>query len=528
MYDLVLQNGLVVDGGRAKPYTANVCIQDGKIAKITTDTVSGTETLDVSGLAVAPGFIDLHSHSDASPLMDYAVESKIAQGVTTEIVGNCGISILPATPERIGEIEEYITSQLELPVYGKKVAQMSVTDYARAVKEHGASTNYGVLVGHGTLRLAVMGFVNRAPSEEEMEQLKALLDRELSSGAFGMSLGLIYPPSAFSAKEELIELAKVIKKHDGILSVHMRSEGPKIFEAVDEMLEIAEKSGVHLEISHLKLMGKPQWGRSGELLKKITDARARGVNVNCDQYPFTASSTSLTALMPHWSHAGGTEEMLRRLREREGTICEEIGQEMENRGGPHTILVSSTHSYHPEYEGLYISDLAKQFGLDPIETVIKILIDCNTGVNCLYFCIDESDMLNIMSQMFISTASDGYSMSYDPQYTKTNPHPRSFATFPQFLQTVRERDLMPLEDAVYKITALPASVLGISDRGILREGLVADLTVFDPEKVASRSTYMDPKVRPEGIPYVIVNGQLALRDGRLTEKREGTVLLRSV
>ena len=191
MYDLVLQNGLVVDGGRAKPYTANVCIQDGKIAKITTDTVSGTETLDVSGLAVAPGFIDLHSHSDASPLMDYAVESKIAQGVTTEIVGNCGISILPATPERIGEIEEYITSQLELPVYGKKVAQMSVTDYARAVKEHGASTNYGVLVGHGTLRLAVMGFVNRAPSEEEMEQLKALLDRELSSGAFGMSLGLI-------------------------------------------------------------------------------------------------------------------------------------------------------------------------------------------------------------------------------------------------------------------------------------------------------------------------------------------------
>lgn len=527
MYDLVLRNGLVVDGNRTKPYVANVCIQDGKIAKITTETESGAETMDISGYAVAPGFIDIHSHSDASPLVDYPVESKIAQGVTTEIAGNCGISNLPATPEHYDEIQEYFTSQLELPTYGKKVAQMSLPDYAAAVKEHGASINYGMLIGHGTLRLAVMGFVNRAPSDEEMEQLKALLDRELSNGAFGMSLGLIYPPSAFSAKEELIELAKVIKKHDGILAVHMRSEGPKIFEAVDEMLEITEKSGVHLEISHLKLMGKPQWGRSGELLRKITDARAKGLNINCDQYPFTASSTSLTALMPHWSHAGGTSEMLRRLREREGTICEEIAQEMENRGGPHTIMVSSTHTHHPEYEGLYISDLAEQFGLDPVDTVIKILIECDTGVNCVYFCINEEDMLNIMSQMFISIGSDGYSLSYDPQYTKTNPHPRSFATFPQFLQTVRERNLMPLEDAIYKVTGLPASVLGIHDRGILREGLAADLTIFDPKNIASRSTYLDSKVRPEGIPHVIVNGQFAMRDGKLTEKREGTVLLRT-
>lgn len=527
MYDLVLRNGLVVDGSRTKPYVANVCIQDGKIAKITTETESGAETMDISGYAVAPGFIDIHSHSDASPLVDYPVESKIAQGVTTEIAGNCGISNLPATPEHYDEIQEYFTSQLELPTYGKKVAQMSLPDYAAAVKEHGASINYGMLIGHGTLRLAVMGFVNRAPSDEEMEQLKALLDRELSNGAFGMSLGLIYPPSAFSAKEELIELAKVIKKHDGILAVHMRSEGPKIFEAVEEMLEITEKSGVHLEISHLKLMGKPQWGRSGELLRKITDARAKGLNINCDQYPFTASSTSLTALMPHWSHAGGTNEMLRRLREREGTICEEIAQEMENRGGPHTIMVSSTHTHHPEYEGLYISDLAEQFGLDPVDTVIKILIECDTGVNCVYFCINEEDMLNIMSQMFISIGSDGYSLSYDPQYTKTNPHPRSFATFPQFLQTVRERNLMPLEDAIYKVTGLPASVLGIHDRGILREGLAADLTIFDPKNIASRSTYLDSKVRPEGIPHVIVNGQFAMRDGKLTEKREGTVLLRT-
>lgn len=527
MYDLVLSGGLVVDGTRAKPYPASVCIQGGKISKITSEPVSGAEVLDVSGLVVAPGFIDIHSHSDASPLVDYPVESKLAQGVTTEIVGNCGVSNLPATPEHRDEIERYISAELELPLYGKKIVQLSLADYVQAIKANGASINYGMLVGHGTLRLAVMGFVNRAPTEQEMEQLKALLERELSGGAFGMSLGLIYPPSAFSAKEELIELAKVLKKHDAILAVHMRSESLHIFEAVDEMLEITEKSGVHLEISHLKLMGKPQWGRSGELLAKINDARSRGLNINCDQYPFTASSTALTALMPHWSHAGGAGAMLKRLQTREGTLCREIGEEMENRGGPETILISSTHGFHPEYEGCYISDLAKRFGLEPVETVIKLLIECETSVNCVYFCINEADVLNIMSQMFISVGSDGYSMSYDPQFTKTNPHPRSFATFPQFFQTVRERRLMPLEDAVYKVSGLPAGVLGIKDRGVIREGAVADLTVFDPARIASRSTFMESKRRPEGIPYVIVNGQFAMREGKLTEKREGTVLLRT-
>ena len=264
-----------------------------------------------------------------------------------------------------------------------------------------------------------------------------------------------------------------------------------------------------------------------ELLAKINDARSRGLNINCDQYPFTASSTALTALMPHWSHAGGAGAMLKRLQTREGTLCQEIGQEMENRGGPETILISSTHGFHPEYEGCYISDLAKRFGLEPVETVIKLLIECETSVNCVYFCINEADVLNIMSQMFISVGSDGYSMSYDPQFTKTNPHPRSFATFPQFFQTVRERRLMPLEDAVYKVSGLPADVLGLKDRGVIREGAVADLTVFDPARIASRSTFMESKRRPEGIPYVIVNGQFAMREGKLTEKREGTVLLRT-
>ena len=527
MLDLVLSGGLVVDGTRRKPYRADIGIKGGKIVHISSGfSGEAAQKLDISGLAVAPGFIDIHSHSDASPLVGYPVESKIAQGVTTEIVGNCGISNLPALPGHEEEIQAYFSSELEMPLFGKQITYPGIGAYAQAVAKCGTALNCGVLIGHGTLRLSVMGFVNRAPTAEELEQLKAVLDRELSAGAFGMSLGLIYPPSAFSAREELAELAKVVKKHNAVLAVHIRNEGPRIFEAIDEMLSIAEETGVHLEISHLKLMGKAQWGKSDALLARIDESRKRGADITCDQYPFTASSTALTALMPHWSHEGGSAAMLRRLQNREGTLCEEMEAEMESRGGPETILVTSTRSQHPEYEGKYISELAREFGLSPVETVRRILIECQVSVACVYFCINEDDMLNIMSRMDICIGSDGYSLSYDPLYTKTNPHPRNFSTFPQFLQLVREKKLMPLEDAIYKITALPAGILHLADRGIIAEKLAADLTVFDPDHIKSCSTFMDSKVRPAGISLVIANGKIAYRNQHLIAPDAGTVLLR--
>ena len=277
MFDLVLTGGTVIDGTRAKAYAADVCIKDGKIAEIV-EKFSGEskEVVDVSGKVVSPGFIDIHSHSDACPLVDYEPESKLYQGVTCEITGNCGISILPSTPETNDSIADYVYNQLELPVGDLSIKGMhTLKDYAERINAKGTNLNYGLLVGHGTLRGAVMGFVDRDPTDEEMEQLKAVLDRELENGAFGMSLGLIYPPSAFCKSDELVELAKVLKKHDAILSVHMRNEGPRLFQAVEEMIDITRRSGVHLQISHLKLMGKPQWGRSQELLDKIEAAHRR-------------------------------------------------------------------------------------------------------------------------------------------------------------------------------------------------------------------------------------------------------------
>jgi N-acyl-D-amino-acid deacylase len=357
-----------------------------------------------------------------------------------------------------------------------------------------------------------------------MEQLKQLLDRELRRGAKGMSLGLIYPPSAFSSQEELVELSKVIAKHGGLLAVHMRNEGARVFEAVDEMITIARLSGAHVHISHLKLMGKPQWGRSTELLQKIRDARSEGVHITCDQYPFHASSTLVTAMVPHWAHAGGPEELMRRLREREGTVVQEIQKEMENRGGPHAVLVVNTRGAHPAWEGMYMDEIAQELGVDPVDAVIRVVLETKTVGECIYFSMDAQDVMNIMKEPYICVGSDGNALSFDKNFTKSNVHPRHFAAFSQFFQTVRENSLMPIEQAVHKTTGLAAQIMNISDRGILAEGMAADITVFDPDSYESRSTFMESRVPPVGVRHVLVNGKFAMRDGAITQTHNGKVI----
>ena len=516
-YDLILSGGLVIDGTGKEPYAANVCVKDGKIDCITTENDLNTkEMLDVSGFAVTPGFIDTHSHSDANLLQDAPTESKLAQGVTTEIIGNCGMSVLPATEEHYEELDDYV--QLNYRTHVRN----SVSDYAADAQQKGLSINCGMLVGHSMLRMAVMGFVNRDPDENEMEGLKALLDRELRRGAKGMSLGLIYPPSAFSSQEELVELSKVIAKHNGLLAVHMRNEGAKVFEAVDEMITIAERSGAHVHISHLKLMGKPQWGRSVELLQKIRSARDRGIHITCDQYPFHASSTLVTAMVPHWAHAGGPEALMRRMENREG--AEEIRKEMENRGGPHAVLVVNTRGAHPAWEGMYIDEIAQELGVDPVDAVIRVVLETKTTGECIYFSMDPQDVMNIMQEPYICVGSDGNALSFDKNFTKSNVHPRHFAAFSQYFQTVRENNLMPIQQAVHKATGLAAEIMNITDRGILAEGMAADIAVFDPDAYESRSTFMESRVPPVGVRHVLVNGEFALRDGSITQNRNGKVI----
>ena len=515
MYDLLLKNGLIVDGKRTKPYTANLAIKDGKIAAITTQDVEATETVDVSGLAVAPGFIDIHTHSDTVPFKNKTPDSKIRQGVTTELIGNCGGSLMPGWEEKPELHENYCMLKKKHPGF------ISVTDYAKAIDEVGHVANCAALLGHSNLRTGVMGYVNRDPSTEEMEILKSILEREMQRGAFGMSLGLIYPPSAFSAKEELVELSKIIAKYDGILSVHMRNEGPRIFQAVDEMIEIAERSGVHIQISHLKLMGMPQWGKAPQLIAKLDEARARGLNITCDQYPYPASSTALSALAPHWAHDGGPDELWRRARDEFDTMRQELNQEMTNRGGPDTILVSTCKE--KKYAGKFISQIAQELGLPADEAVRQVLLDSKVSAQCIFFCINEEDIQHIMKQMYVCVGSDGSAHVYEGT---SSYHPRNFGTFPQYFQTVREHNLLPLEDMVYKATGLTASIMGIHDRGTLTEGNWADIAVFDPNTLASQSTFLEPNKPPVGMHHVLVNGKFAVRDDALTGTCAGVSILK--
>ena len=516
MYDLIISGGTVYDGSGNEPYAANICVKDGKIAKITQENLEAKSEISAKGLCVAPGFIDIHSHSDKVPFVNPDAECMIHQGVTTEVVGNCGEALIPSLASHRKDTDKYCQTQFSLNSFD------CVSDYAQAVNKAGFVTNVATLVGHSNLRIAVMGHVNRAPDENEMQTLCSLLERELERGAFGMSIGLIYPPSAFSAKEELIELSRVIAKHNGILSVHMRNEGPRIFEAVDEVLEIAEKSGVHLEISHLKLMGKSQWGKAPKLIEKIENARKCGINVTCDQYPFTATCTALSVLVPHWAHEGGADMLCKRVAALEGDIAEGIEKEMENRGGPDAVMALICEGY-PQYEGKFISEIAKELNLSPTETVCKILIDTKGDACCNYFSINEDDVKYIMSRDFICVGSDGVARSYTCRET---PHPRSFAAFSQYFQTVRENNILPLEKMVRKASGLTAQILGIKDRGFLKEGYCADIAIFDGEGFASRSSFTNPKNPPVGMQYVIVNGEVIIREGKFTGKRAGRAILK--
>lgn len=517
MYDLILKGGLVVDGTGSAPRKANVCISDGKIAAITDGPADAKEILDVSGLTVTPGFIDIHSHSDAQPFKGIAPENYVLQGVTTQLVGNCGTALVPTfslDPEKPNDcaIAKRGFAGFE-----------SISEYLAELDRLQPQCNYCTMAGHCNLRSSVLGYEDRVPTDEELALMCQKLDEEMEKGSFGMSLGLIYPPSSFAEKEELVALAKVIAKWDGILAVHMRNEGPRIFEAVEEMLDVARLSGVHLQISHLKLMGKPQWGKARQLTAMIEKAQAEGIHVTCDQYPFPASSTNLTALVPRWAANGGTKPMLARVENREATVLADIAREMDNRGGPDCVLVVGPAKYKA-YVGKTILEIAGELELCPEEAVRQVLLDTNATAKCIYFSINEEDIRHIMQKDWVCVGSDGSSMV---MATAPALHPRNFATFPQYFQTVREYNILPLEKMVRKATGLTAQIMGLTDRGTLEVGKWADICVLDAESFASQSTFLVPQKPPVGLYHVLINGTFALKDQQLTLAQCGKGLRRN-
>ena len=531
LFDLVIKNGMVVDG-TGNPYFRNdIAIKDEKIVKIGKVKGQGKININAEGTVVSPGFIDLHNHSDMTILAYPNAESYIMQGVTTAVVGNCGISMAPVNSDNLELLKRYVSPFLPT-TYDYKWDWKTIKEFYEKVEEQGTTINLVPLVGHGTIRLAVKGFDPGEPSNEEMEEMKNLLRQSLDEGVFGMSTGLIYPPGSYATTEEIIELAKVVKEYGAIYATHMRDEAKYLIEAVEEAIRIGEEADVPVEISHHKAAGKSNWGKVYATLRLMEKARKRGLEVNCDVYPYTAGSTTVTALLPTWALEGGIDKMLERLKDKE--IREKIKTEIEEdtmtgenflkNAGWEGVLISQCSK--KEYEGKTLEEILKEKGRlsDPYEELLDWLLEVKGDAAMVVFTMDEEDVKTVISHPLSSIISDSWATT---PTAGGKPHPRAYGTFPRVIRKyVREEKLLSLEEAIRKMTSLPAGKIRLQDRGLIKEGFWADIVIFNPDKIRDKATYRNPHQYPEGIKYVIVNGQIVVESGKLTGRKPGKVIKR--
>lgn len=525
MKAILLKNAIVYDGSGAEGVRGDVLIQNGTVARITNRIAAASaETIECDGLAVAPGFIDIHGHSDFSALACPLAESRIAAGVTTELAGNCGISPYPMG----GELTE--RRRLHVVSTGVDPTWLDAQGYYEAAAKVGCSMNTAFLVGHGNLRAVVVGYADRRATPAEMEEMKRLLNAGLDAGAYGMSTGLIYPPGCFAPTEEIIELARVVGGRGGIYASHIRGEGRKLIEAVTEFLTIVEASGCRGILSHIKTMGPANWHKIDQLIALVTGARERGLNIHADRYPYLASHTGLDSqLFPDWVVEGGIDAELARLRDpamRE-RLREGLAQVCPHADWADRVRICGcTTEGNAGLAGLSIRELAERWHTEPLEAVVRLLIEEQTCVTAIHFAMNEDNLRRIYRLPFVMIGSDSgvRSLSGDD---KSKPHPRAFGTPERFLATyVRDQGLMSWGEGIRRMTGLPAEVLGWKRRGRLVEGAVADLVVFSRELLADRSTYTDPVAAPAGVHHVLVAGQFVLRDGAHTGAKPGRIIQR--
>jgi N-acyl-D-aspartate/D-glutamate deacylase len=482
-YDVVIKGGMIYDGKGGAQRGADLGITDGIIKKIGKIKTSGGLIIDAKGKIVAPGFIDIHTHCESGLQRERGKDAKnyLMQGVTTVVTGNCGGGTY--------RVEEFF-SKLE---------------------SQGIGLNVIHLIGHGTIRASVMGQEDRKPTDEEMEQMKKLLAQGMAEGAAGFSTGLFYAPGSYAKTEEIIELAKIVKTYDGIYTTHIRDESNYnigLKEAIREAIAVGEQAGIPVEISHIKALGKSVWGLSEEVSEIIENARERGAQVYADQYPYTASSTGLSAaVIPRRIQAGG--KMRERLEDPEllEKIKKEIGENIERRGGPESLIVVS-YPKNRDFDGKSLGKISQMMEMPAVETAIHLVLTGSPSI--ISFNMQKSDLEFFMKSPYVMTGSDG-----NIQFpNKSSPHPRSYGTFPRKIRKyVMENNWITMEQAIRAATSLPAEVLDLKDRGSLEEGFVADIVVFDPAKISDKATYDAPHQYSEGVEYLIINGKPVIENG---------------
>jgi N-acyl-D-amino-acid deacylase len=527
-HDILIHGGLLFDGTGAPATARDLAIRGGRIAAIGANLVNdAAKVIDARGLAVAPGFIDIKTHSDFTLPINPKAESKVRQGVTTEIIGHCGFSVAPALPGKVELLRGYLSPSAPWLPFKETTFPAYLDDFPAT------AVNAGMLVGHNTLRLMVMGMANRPPTPDELAAMIELLEQALDAGALGLSSGLFTAPGSYAQRDEMIALCHVVKRYDAGYFTHLRDESNKVLDALDEAIEIAQTCGVHVEIVHFKCSGMDNWGKAARALETIGEAKARGLDVDCDSYPYAAGSNPLKNLMPQWVQAGGVEAMLARLalEETRDRIRADIARDGLNNWGriPSWDCVQVSISPNlPQFAGRTIGALAAERGQDPIDTVADYLIDDNAATRVLVTSISEDDISTIVRSPFALVGSDGNCVATYGTVSQGLPHPRFYGTFPRIIgHYVGELGAIPLELAVHKMTGATARALKLRDRGLLREGYRADVTMFDPADFKDRATYADPHQYPTGMrTTVIVNGTLVVENATHTGALPGVVLRR--
>lgn len=537
MLDIKIINGTVIDGVSKERYRADVGIIGDRIAEIgdLSQTPAG-ETVDAAGQIVCPGFVDGHTHSDMSLLYNHLSSSRIYDGVTTEVIGNCGIGVAPVCNEKKEQLIAYLGTRLigAIPVK-LELPWNTMEEYLETVERNSPAVNVVPLVAHGAVRINEMGFDKGCPSPEQLSRMKNEVKKAMEAGCAGLSSGLMYMPGEYSDVDELAALSEEVAPYDSFYVSHIRSEGDYIFEALDEAIAIAKKGHTALHVSHLKLAGANVWGRTSDIFEKFDAARAEGLDVTFDVYPYAQGCTSLGTCMPPWTFEGGTDKMLERIqipanRER---IIREIKEGLPGWQNPiktvgnwNRLTIATCFTEEGKSMlGRTIGELSAEAGKDPYEFVFDTLVRERGRVQILCAMMDQKDVDTIISHPDAMIISDSMSLSTEGILSAGNPHPRAFGTHGYVLADyVRKRKVLTLEDAIKKMTVYPARRMRLEQRGSLQTGYFADITVFDPDTVQDMATYTNPKQYTRGISTVIVNGKFALRDGEQTGITSGRVL----
>jgi len=521
-YDTIIKGGRIVDGSGSPWYKGDIAVTGEEIVCIARNLVSEAEqVIDATGFVVAPGFIDAHSHADASTLFYREMESVVAQGITTVVAGQCGSSIAPVNPDLREELEKRWAGWLP-PEIEFGITWTTFEEYLREEEKDGLGANVAHLVGHGAVRIASMGFEARAPTAGELEAMRGHVAEAMESGAYGLSTGLIYPPGIFAETSEIVELAKVAARHGGIYDTHIRGEGKTLMESLDEAIAIGKEAGIPVQISHHKAATKSLWGKSVDTLALLEKTRIEGVDITVDQYPYIAGSTSLVTCLPPWAHEGGMERLLERLKDQ--GLRRKIQGDIENglpgwenfagELGWQSIYVTSVKTDENKYaEGKNLLEIQEHRGdADPYTSLFDLILEEDGAAGMVIFAMDEEDVRRIMRHPLQMVGTDSGASGTTGYMRRGKPHPRGYGTYPRVLgRYVRESGALTLEQAIRKMTSFPAQRFGLQSRGLLKPGMVADIVVVDPDTVVDTATYQEPHQLPKGIEYVMVNGEITVQ-----------------